>query len=141
MSKKYATLDSSGYRNSQSQNNFQQPEPEPQPKPSAVKYVQSLNDRRKMIGENKVVCIYNYADWCTPCKSFSPIYDELSTKFRNITFLKENHSDKFGDYPVQITGVPCFHFYVNGGFQNRMTVVGADLKQLENNLNFLVSKV
>ena len=42
----------------------------------------------KTIVENDIVIIDFWAEWCGPCKSFSPIYEEVSEKHPDIVFAK-----------------------------------------------------
>ena len=44
----------------------------------------------KTIVENDIVIIDFWAEWCGPCKSFSPIYEEVSEKHPEIVFAKVN---------------------------------------------------
>ena len=51
-----------------------------------------LNEQNleKTIVENDIVIIDFWAEWCGPCKSFSPIYEEVSEKYPDIVFAKVN---------------------------------------------------
>lgn len=40
------------------------------------------------VEDNEVVLIDFWADWCGPCKRFSPIYEEASTRNADVTFAK-----------------------------------------------------
>lgn len=40
------------------------------------------------VEDNEVVLIDFWADWCAPCKRFSPIYEEASTRNEDVTFAK-----------------------------------------------------
>ncbi len=44
----------------------------------------------KTIVENDIVIIDFWAPWCGPCKSFGPIYEEVSEKHPDIVFAKVN---------------------------------------------------
>jgi thioredoxin 1 len=49
-----------------------------------------------------------YADWCNPCKTMLPIFEELKTVFPDIEFAKINidESDEAGKFGV--TSIPTF---------------------------------
>ena len=40
------------------------------------------------IEKNEIVIVDFWAEWCGPCKSFSPIYDAVSEKHEDIVFGK-----------------------------------------------------
>jgi len=40
------------------------------------------------IEKNDIVIVDFWAEWCGPCKSFSPIYEEVSEKYEDIVFGK-----------------------------------------------------
>jgi len=44
----------------------------------------------KTIVDNDIVIIDFWAEWCGPCKSFGPIYEEVSEKHPDIVFAKVN---------------------------------------------------
>ena len=42
------------------------------------------------IDNNDMVVIDFWAPWCGPCKSFGPVYEEISEKYADIVFAKVN---------------------------------------------------
>jgi len=44
----------------------------------------------KTVVDNDIVIIDFWAPWCGPCKSFGPIYEEVSEKHPDIVFAKVN---------------------------------------------------
>jgi thioredoxin len=49
-----------------------------------------------------------YADWCNPCKTMLPIFEELKSLFTDIEFVKINidESEEAGKFGV--TSIPTF---------------------------------
>ena len=48
----------------------------------------TLDTLESTIASNDIVLIDFWAEWCGPCKSFGPIYEELSNKHADVTFAK-----------------------------------------------------
>lgn len=51
-------------------------------------------DFEDLISTNEFVIIDFWAPWCGPCKSFAPIYEELSDKYPDIVFAKVDTEDQ-----------------------------------------------
>lgn len=46
------------------------------------------------INDNDIVVVDFWAEWCGPCKSFSPIYEEVSDKYDDVVFGKINTEEE-----------------------------------------------
>ena len=57
-----------------------------------------LNEQNleETVNGNDIVIIDFWAPWCGPCKSFGPIYEEVSEKHPDIVFGKINTEDEQG---------------------------------------------
>ncbi len=43
---------------------------------------------RDTVDDNEIVLVDFWAEWCGPCKTFAPIYDEVSTEHDDVVFAK-----------------------------------------------------
>jgi len=48
----------------------------------------TMDTLESTIADNDIVLIDFWAEWCGPCKSFGPIFEELSNKHADIAFAK-----------------------------------------------------
>ncbi|VAW65528.1 Thioredoxin [hydrothermal vent metagenome] len=66
----------------------------------------------KTVIENDIVIIDFWAPWCGPCKSFGPIYEEVSEKHPDIVFAKVNTEDEQGIAAhFQIRSIPTLMIF------------------------------
>lgn len=64
------------------------------------------------IEKNEIVIVDFWAEWCGPCKSFSPIYEEVSKKHKDIVFGKidtETEQELAGHF--QIRSIPTLMIF------------------------------
>lgn len=92
-----------------------------------------------LINSNKPVLIDFYADWCGPCKSFSPIIeqlkDDMGDKVRVIKInVDKNHALAS---KLRISSIPAVMIYQNGDLKYEGKGVHT-LVDLKNRLNALL---
>ncbi len=86
--------------------------------------ITEINDGNfeETIKNNEKVVLDCYAPWCSSCKMFYPVFEELSTEENKIKFCKINTdenpdvSDRFG-----IMSIPTVLVFENGQLKNRET--------------------
>lgn len=64
------------------------------------------------IEKNDIVIVDFWAEWCGPCKSFSPIYEDVSEKYEDIVFGKidtEAEQELAGHF--QIRSIPTLMIF------------------------------
>lgn len=112
---------------------------------SMVVHAESQEQLRSLVKQNGICVVDNYANWCGPCKVIDPQYTELANQVsgNGRCVLVKNNIDldipPVAGHVPPVTGVPTFHFYINGEFMNDLTVIGADIKKVEEQVKQLLS--
>ena len=107
-------------------------------KHSTVYELKSKEDKLTLIKHNKLCVVDIWADWCQPCKQIAGRYSHLAQKYTRLgecVLVKENVESKISD---NIRGVPTFHFFKNGEFLHDKTIIGADIKKVEETIDELL---
>jgi thiol-disulfide isomerase/thioredoxin len=94
-----------------------------------VPSILSISDKTNVISNNKICLFYIYADWCGPCTSTKPIFDQLYEKYNMpgfVSLFKENVDLQLSQ---NIQAIPAFKFFVDG--KEHITITGALMDDVE----------
>jgi thioredoxin 1 len=65
-----------------------------------------------IISKNDIVIVDFWAEWCGPCKSFAPIYDEVSEQYDDIIFGKiDTEAEQELGAHFQIRSIPTLMIF------------------------------
>ncbi|CAG8702201.1 23361_t:CDS:2 [Cetraspora pellucida] len=100
-----------------------------------IKSLDEFNAQLEEAGDQLVVVDF-WAEWCGPCKFIAPKFEEFSTKYTNVKFLKVNTDDQSEIAGQQsITSLPTFRFFKN--CKRCDDVIGANATKLEEKIQEL----
>lgn len=97
-----------------------------------VESIESLEHKKYLIRNNKVVLVDIYGDWCGPCKAIEKKYTQIAQQYSQggvCAVVKENIDKKISP---NVRGVPTFQFYFKG--QPAGVITGADIVNVEKRL-------
>ena len=82
--------------------------------------VTSANFEEEVLNSDKTVLIDFYADWCGPCKAYSPVIEAVASENEDIKVVKIN-VDNAQDiaYKYQVMSIPTTVIIKNGQEVNR----------------------
>ena len=94
--------------------------------------VTSANFEEEVLKSDKTVIIDFYADWCGPCKMFSPIIESVAQKNENIKVVKVN-VDEAQELAIkyQVASIPTVIVIKNGEVANRNVGLISESELLE----------
>jgi thioredoxin 1 len=97
---------SGGPKKSQQENFTQVPE------------ITSMDDKKALIANNKLVVVDIYASWCSPCQAMIPAYAKLYDKYKDLCIIvKENVELRLSP---TVTVVPTFIVFIDGTLKHQI---------------------
>lgn len=101
-----------------------------------IKNFEELEDILMQIPDERLVVLDCYAAWCNPCKKIGVVIEELSKKYKDVTFLKGNVEkiDKLVK-EFNVTSMPTFIYFKNLKAVEKTT--GANQREIENTIKQL----
>ena len=97
--------------------------------------IESLEHRKQLVSESRMLVVKYSADWCGPCKTIKPLYVELANENDGVVYSEEDVDNQFGEEPEKIVAVPTFHIYKNSKFIEQFK--GSNIS----NLKLLINKI
>lgn len=91
----------------------------------------SKHFEQEVINESRMVFIDFYANWCMPCKTMSPIIEDLAKEYKDVKFVKID-IDKNEELAIKynVMSIPTMIIMKNGdviktflGVTNKQTIV------------------
>lgn len=105
--------------------------------------IKSLSEFNDILKKSTIVVADFYADWCGPCKTIEPVYEQLSkalSRENRITFVKVNTDEQTEIAATySISGLPTFLVFRNGKTEDK--IQGADPAKLQAVIKKLQSEV
>ena len=87
---------------------------------TSILKVTSNNFEQEVLNSEKIVLVDFYADWCGPCKIFSPILEDISNEYDSVKVVKVNIDDEIElAQHYGVTSVPTLIIIQNGRVVDR----------------------
>jgi len=104
----------------------------------ALEYTDA-NFQDKVLSPDKLTIIDFWAEWCGPCKSIAPYYEQLSDEYKGKLSFAKVDTDANPRTPgrLGIQGIPTFIIFKGGAEVGR--VIGADRVRLKRELDRVVA--
>ncbi len=77
-------------------------------------YGDDLNFENEVLSYKGIVIVDFYADWCGPCKSFAPIFEEVASETSGVKFMKVNVDESAIARKYRVMSIPTVVLFKNG---------------------------
>ncbi|MBU0461024.1 MAG: thioredoxin [Nanoarchaeota archaeon] len=85
--------------------------------------IQSL---MKELRKGKIIVDF-WAPWCGPCKMFGPVFEKVSSQYKDVIFIKVNvQENPEAANQLGIQSIPCIIFFKDGQEMGRFTGVQSE---------------
>ena len=82
-------------------------------KRNLVQECSSVDALENLIAEEDFLVVDFFANWCSPCKYFSPVFKKTAKIFKDVKFIKINVSNfDFSQYGIE--SIPTVLIFKNG---------------------------
>lgn len=81
--------------------------------------VNDLNFKEEVLERDGFTLVDFYADWCGPCKTFLPIFEEFANENPNIKCVKVNVDETTIAKQYKIMSIPTILLFYNGELCDR----------------------
>jgi thioredoxin 1 len=96
-----------------------------------MKEIESGDEYREIIKNNRMVVVDMFAEWCGPCKRIQEPMELLEEKYDQVTFVKLD-IDQLSFMDIELTEpetIPCLVYIVEGQIVKMLNT--SDMKQIE----------
>ncbi len=81
--------------------------------------VNDLNFKEEVLENKGFTMVDFYANWCGPCKTFSPIFEEFANENQDIKCVKVNVDETTIARQYKIMSIPTILLFYNGEICDR----------------------